>query len=57
MDEMTKRNAALVQQAGAAAESLQQQAATLGHSVAVFKLPDSPLAQSELRRIHVQNQA
>ena len=37
MDETTQQNAALVEQAAAAAESLQDQAASLSQSVAVFK--------------------
>jgi len=38
MDEMTQQNAALVEQAAAAAESLQDQAARLAEAVSVFKL-------------------
>jgi methyl-accepting chemotaxis protein len=38
MDEMTQQNAALVEEAAAAAESLQDQAASLVQSVSVFKL-------------------
>ncbi len=38
MDEMTQRNAALVEQAAAAAESLEDQARDLSQAVAVFKL-------------------
>ncbi|TKC78105.1 HAMP domain-containing protein [Trinickia terrae] len=41
MDEVTQQNAALVEQAAAAAESLQEQAMNLGHAVAVFKLADA----------------
>jgi methyl-accepting chemotaxis protein len=37
MDETTQQNAALVEQAAAAAESLQDQAASLSQAVAVFK--------------------
>ena len=37
MDEMTQQNAALVEQAAAAAESLQEQAEMLGRAVSVFK--------------------
>ncbi|GAA4034686.1 methyl-accepting chemotaxis protein [Actimicrobium antarcticum] len=40
MDEMTQRNAALVEQAAAAAESLQDQAALLIQAVASFKTQD-----------------
>ena len=38
MDQMTQQNAALVEQAAAAAESLQDQADTLAQTVSVFKL-------------------
>ena len=38
MDQTTQQNAALVEEAAAAAESLQEQAASLGEAVAVFKL-------------------
>ena len=38
MDEMTQQNAALVEQAAAAAESMQEQAAILAQAVAAFKL-------------------
>lgn len=38
MDEMTQQNAALVEQAAAAAESLQEQAEALSSTVATFKL-------------------
>ncbi len=37
MDEMTQQNAALVEQAAAAAEAMQDQATTLNQSVAVFR--------------------
>ncbi|MEW5770879.1 MAG: methyl-accepting chemotaxis protein, partial [Pseudomonadota bacterium] len=40
MDEMTQQNAALVEQAAAAAESLQDQAGGLSQAVSVFKLQD-----------------
>jgi methyl-accepting chemotaxis protein len=40
MDEATQQNAALVEQAAAAANSLQQQAAQLAETVATFKLDD-----------------
>jgi methyl-accepting chemotaxis protein len=48
MDEMTQQNAALVEEAAAAAQSMQDQAATLGYTVAVFKMeggtaPASPM--------------
>ena len=38
MDEMTQQNAALVEEAAAAAESLQDQAGTLSEAVSVFKI-------------------
>jgi methyl-accepting chemotaxis protein len=38
IDEMTQQNAALVEQAAAAAESMQEQAHALSQAVAVFKL-------------------
>jgi methyl-accepting chemotaxis protein len=41
MDEMTQQNAALVEQAAAAAESLQDQAAKLAEAVSVFRLDGS----------------
>ena len=48
MDEMTQQNAALVEQAAAAAQSMLDEAATLSQSVSVFKLLDgqghAPLA-------------
>jgi methyl-accepting chemotaxis protein len=46
MDEVTQQNAALVEEAAAAAESLEEQAETLAQTVSLFKLePDlrSPL--------------
>lgn len=39
MDETTQQNAALVEQAAAAAESLEEQASSLSEAVAVFRLP------------------
>jgi hypothetical protein len=38
MDQVTQQNAALVEQAAAAAESMQQQAHSLVQAVAIFKL-------------------
>jgi methyl-accepting chemotaxis protein len=38
MDEVTQQNAALVEQAAAAAESMEEQARNLAHAVAIFKL-------------------
>ena len=40
MDQMTQQNAALVEEAAAAAESLQEQAGSLAQAVSVFKLAD-----------------
>jgi len=42
MDEVTQQNAALVEQAAAAAESLQNQTDHLAHVVSVFRLDDAP---------------
>jgi methyl-accepting chemotaxis protein len=39
MDEMTQQNAALVEQAAAAAESMEEQAMALTQAVSIFKLP------------------
>ncbi|MBC3930935.1 methyl-accepting chemotaxis protein [Undibacterium curvum] len=39
MDEMTQQNAALVEQAAAAAESMEEQALVLAQAVSVFRLP------------------
>ncbi|MDD5241886.1 MAG: chemotaxis protein, partial [Sulfuricella sp.] len=41
MDEVTQQNAALVEEAAAAAESLEEQAQNLSGSVSVFKLDSS----------------
>ncbi|HEY4350089.1 MAG TPA: methyl-accepting chemotaxis protein, partial [Paraburkholderia sp.] len=46
MDEMTQQNAALVEQAAAAAASLHQQTRQLKDAVAVFEISDSVLAGS-----------
>ena len=48
MDHVTQQNAALVEQASAAAESLKQQAQGLVNAVAVFKVPETA-AQPQLR--------
>src|SRR5690606_2672392 len=42
MDEVTQQNAALVEEAAAAAGSLQEQARHLAQAVAVFKVPATP---------------
>jgi len=44
MDEVTQQNAALVEEAAAAAESLEEQAGNLAQAVAVFKLDDGAVA-------------
>ncbi len=44
MDEVTQQNAALVEEASAAAEAMQEQAATLATSVRLFKLDGAPAA-------------
>ncbi|NRR34210.1 MCP four helix bundle domain-containing protein [Oxalobacteraceae bacterium] len=46
MDEMTQQNAALVEQAAAAAESMQEQALKLAEAVAIFKLGDGVVVAS-----------
>ncbi|MFM9436608.1 methyl-accepting chemotaxis protein [Janthinobacterium sp. CG_23.3] len=46
MDDTTQQNAALVEQAAAAAQSLQDQAAKLAQVVSVFKLEETGLARS-----------
>ncbi|MFZ6645181.1 methyl-accepting chemotaxis protein [Undibacterium sp. TJN25] len=43
MDEITQQNAALVEQAAAAAESMREQAAALHESVSVFKIAETSL--------------
>ena len=44
MDEMTQQNAALVEQAAAAAASLHQQTQQLKEAVSVFEISDAVLA-------------
>jgi methyl-accepting chemotaxis protein len=44
MDQATQQNAALVEEAAAASESLQDQAAALAEAVSVFKLADAGLS-------------
>ncbi len=46
MDDMTQQNAALVEQAAAAADSMQHQASALADTVSVFKLETAPVAAS-----------
>jgi methyl-accepting chemotaxis protein len=47
MDSMTQQNAALVEEAAAAAQSLQDQAAELARVVSIFKLTDGEPSQAE----------
>ncbi|WP_176460850.1 methyl-accepting chemotaxis protein [Janthinobacterium sp. PC23-8] len=49
MDAMTQQNAALVEQAAAAAESLQEQAVDLAQAVAMFRLGDTVAASAPAR--------
>ena len=44
MDQVTQQNAALVEEAAAAANAMQDQAAQLLHAVQVFRLKDAPPA-------------
>jgi methyl-accepting chemotaxis protein len=46
MDHVTQQNAALVEEAAAAAESMQEQARELAQAVAVFKLAESNQANA-----------
>lgn len=46
MDEMTQQNAALVEQAAAAADSMHQQAVALAETVSIFKLEAVPAAKA-----------
>ncbi|MES2071544.1 MAG: methyl-accepting chemotaxis protein [Pseudomonadota bacterium] len=59
MDEMTQQNAALVEQAAAAAESMQEQAVALAEAVSVFKLAGGQThapAIKPLARVHTARQ-
>lgn len=49
MDEMTSQNAALVEEAAAAAQSMQDQASSLSQAVGVFKLKNNPVKNSTKR--------
>ncbi len=53
MDQVTQQNAALVEESAAAAESLQQQAASLAQAVSVFRLDARPMAQAAPERIKI----
>ena len=59
MDSMTQQNAALVEQAAAAAESLNEQTAKLARAVAVFKIAgEEPLAEAaEVPALHADPDA
>ena len=49
MDNVTQQNAALVEQAAAAAQSMQEQAAALSQIVAVFKISEDAIAAARTR--------
>jgi methyl-accepting chemotaxis protein-1 (serine sensor receptor) len=54
MDSVTQQNAALVEEAAAAADALEQQAASLTEAVSVFKLQEqsaAPAAHGPSRRM------
>ncbi len=51
MDGVTQQNAALVEQAAAAADALQQQAASLADAVSMFKLHAVPGVAAPARRL------
>ena len=55
MDETTQQNAALVEQAAAAASSLQDQAHKLKEPVSVFKLNDAGMSSAGVSRSHPVN--
>ncbi|MEG1116058.1 MAG: methyl-accepting chemotaxis protein, partial [Janthinobacterium sp.] len=48
MDQMTQQNAALVEEAAAAAESMQEQAQKLADAVSIFKLDGESAAQAAM---------
>ncbi|MBV1777316.1 PAS domain-containing protein [Burkholderiaceae bacterium DAT-1] len=48
MDDMTQQNAALVEEAAAAAQSMADQAVTLSQSVAAFRLPQTKVVDPKL---------
>src|SRR5450830_641975 len=54
MDSVTQQNAALVEEAAAAAESLEQQAASLSEAVSIFKLQGQPPALPPSRNRNLQ---
>jgi hypothetical protein len=57
MDEITQQNAALVEQAAAASESMQVQAMKLAQLVDTFKLSDSGRAAAPARRKPVREKS
>ena len=56
MDQVTQQNAALVEEASTAADSLQEQAASLSEVVSVFKLNHEP-AEGQVRRMTTRQPA
>ena len=52
MDETTQQNAALVEQAAAAAQSMQDQAASLAQVVSIFRTPDNPHGRTVQQPVH-----
>src|SRR3546814_3760185 len=57
MDEVTQQNAALVEEAAAAAGSLQEQAQRLAEAVAVFKINASEVIEVPARQLAAQHAA
>jgi methyl-accepting chemotaxis protein len=57
MDDVTQQNAALVEEAAAASQSLQDQARALSEVVSVFKLDATPSYQTTLSAITVTNRS
>ena len=51
MDGVTQQNAALVEQAAAAAGALEEQARQLAGAVAVFKLPEGQVIEAPAERL------
>jgi predicted XRE-type DNA-binding protein len=57
MDEVTQQNAALVEEASAAAQSLEQQAAQQKRAVSVFKVTESKSAVAAPRTVATASKA
>ncbi|KAG1165204.1 hypothetical protein G6F35_018917 [Rhizopus arrhizus] len=57
MDEVTQQNAALVEEAAAAAGSLQEQAERLAQAVAVFKINAGEVIEVPARQLAQQRSA